>query len=101
MNKILEIKNLEKEYKEFKLGPISMDIPEGYIVGFIGENGSGKSTAIKAILGLIHHDGGSIKIFGKETGEELKEFGDDIEIVLDNIFFKLFIFSRMEGIYSW
>ena len=42
MNDILEIKALEKEYKEFKLGPISINIPKGYIVGFIGENGSGK-----------------------------------------------------------
>ena len=75
MNDILEIKALEKEYKEFKLGPISINIPKGYIVGFIGENGSGKSTTIKAILGLIHYDNGIVKIFGKETAEEIKELG--------------------------
>ena len=85
MNDILEIKALEKEYKEFKLGPISINIPKGYIVGFIGENGSGKSTTIKAILGLIHYDNGIVKIFGKETAEEIKELGDDIGVVLDDI----------------
>ncbi len=85
MNDILEIKALEKEYKEFKLGPISINIPKGYIVGFIGENGSGKSTTIKAILGLIHYDNGIVKIFGKEIAEEIKELGDDIGVVLDDI----------------
>ena len=46
----IEINNLEKKYKNFKLGSIDLNIPSGMIVGLIGENGAGKTTLIKSIL---------------------------------------------------
>ncbi|HAR87191.1 MAG TPA: sodium ABC transporter ATP-binding protein, partial [Clostridium sp.] len=51
-NKIIEIKNLTKEYEDFKLDNISFSLDRGYIMGFIGENGAGKTTLLKCILGL-------------------------------------------------
>ena len=48
-----------------------MEVQPGMITGLIGRNGSGKSTTFKALLGLIHPDGGEIEVFGKKA-EELK-----------------------------
>ncbi|MDB4778210.1 metal ABC transporter ATP-binding protein [bacterium] len=46
---------------------ISLEIPAGNLVGVIGPNGSGKSTLIKAILGFVKSDFGSVKLFGKDV----------------------------------
>ncbi|MBQ9699308.1 MAG: ATP-binding cassette domain-containing protein [Lachnospiraceae bacterium] len=63
----IEIRNLTKNYKEKQaLCGLNMTVPVGAIYGFIGENGSGKSTTEKLICGLIHPTGGSIKIFGRD-----------------------------------
>ena len=75
---MVEINNLTKTYGDFKLD-ISMELPEGRVSGLVGRNGAGKSTAIKAILGLIRPDSGSVKVFGTEaaemTGAEKKNIG--------------------------
>lgn len=78
----IEIKNLTKKFKGFALDNVSISLPTGCIMGLIGENGAGKSTVIKSILGIIHPDGGEINIFGKEPTAEMK---NDIGVVLDEI----------------
>ncbi len=80
MNNKIEIKNLNKNYDDFQLKNINLDIPCGYITGLIGENGAGKTTLIKSILNIINYDSGDIKI----NGEDKKE---NIGVVLDNMFF--------------
>ena len=60
------IENLIKRYPDFSLD-ISMDIPEGRVSGLVGKNGAGKSTTIKAILGLIRPDGGKVRVMGKDV----------------------------------
>lgn len=63
----IEIKNLTKNFGEKQaLKGLNMTVPQGAIYGFIGENGSGKSTTEKIICGLIHPNGGSVKLFGKD-----------------------------------
>ncbi len=62
----IEIKNLTKNFGEKQaLNGLNMTVPKGCIYGFIGENGSGKSTTEKIICGLIHKSGGEIKLFDK------------------------------------
>ena len=63
----VEIKNLSKSFgpKQAVCG-LEMTVPMGAIYGFIGENGSGKSTTEKMICGLIPKDGGSIKLYGRD-----------------------------------
>lgn len=63
----IEIKNLSKSFgpKQAVCG-LDMTVPMGAIYGFIGENGSGKSTTEKMICGLIPKSGGSIKLYGKD-----------------------------------
>ena len=63
----IEIRNLTKNFgAKQALKGLNMTVPAGAIYGFIGENGSGKSTTEKIICGLIHPNGGSIKLYGKD-----------------------------------
>ena len=63
----IEIRNLTKSFGEkIALGGLNMTVPKGSIYGFIGENGSGKSTTEKIICGLIKRGNGSVKVFGKD-----------------------------------
>lgn len=69
--KAIEIKNLSKNFgTKQALSGLNMTVPMGAIYGFIGENGSGKSTTEKLICGLINPSGGSIKLFGKDYTDE-------------------------------
>lgn len=62
---LLECKNVTKKYKQFTLDDVSISLEGGIIYGFIGENGSGKSTTMKALTGLIIPDNGEVYL--KET----------------------------------
>lgn len=82
MNK-LEIKNLTKRYGDFK-AEVSFSVPGGAVVGLIGENGAGKSTVIKSILGIVRPDGGKIFFDGKEIDRLSREERQKIAYVLDD-----------------
>ena len=71
MNSI-EIRNLQKDYKNFSLTIDNLDIPEGYITGFIGPNGSGKTTTIKSLLGMVKTNSGEIKILNANINKDTK-----------------------------
>ena len=71
MDYALKINNVSKKYYDFQLDNISLELPKGCIMGFVGENGAGKSTTIKLILDLIHRDSGSITVLGKDNKKEL------------------------------
>ena len=63
----IEIRNLTKNFGQKQaLAGLEMTVPQGAIYGFIGENGSGKSTTEKIICGLIVPDGGTVKLFGRD-----------------------------------
>ncbi|MBE6060948.1 MAG: ABC transporter ATP-binding protein [Clostridium sulfidigenes] len=86
-NKIIEIKNLTKEYEDFKLDNISFSLDRGYIMGFIGENGAGKTTTIKLIMNLLKRDEGEIQIFGKDNIDNEREIKERIGFVYDECFY--------------
>ncbi|MBQ8446941.1 MAG: ATP-binding cassette domain-containing protein [Clostridia bacterium] len=78
----VEIRNLTKNFGEKQaLSGLNMTVPVGAIYGFIGENGSGKSTTEKIICGLIHASGGEVKLFGRnlEDGDVRAKIGVLIE----------------------
>jgi len=87
MKNAIEIKDLKKNYSNFKLEIKDLKIPEGVIVGLIGENGAGKTTLIKSILNIIKSDCGTIKIFNKNPKKEEQVIKEDIGVVLDDMFF--------------
>ena len=81
MNNV-SVRHLTKKYKDFTLEDVSFDVPAGCVVGFIGENGAGKSTTIKSILGLVNPDGGKIQVFGKDAAALSKKEKNAIGAVL-------------------
>ena len=79
----IEIKGLSKNFKEKQaLKGLDMTVPVGSIYGFIGENGSGKSTTEKLICGLIHKSSGSIKLFGKDHTDP--DVRSDIGVLIES-----------------
>lgn len=75
---LVKLENVQKHYKQFDLN-CSLEVNPGCVTGLIGQNGSGKTTTFKAILGLIQTDGGTIEVFGKNPRtlgkEEKKKLG--------------------------
>ena len=76
----IEIKYLTKNYSGFSLENLDLTLPSGCIMGLMGENGAGKSTTIRMILGLTRPDRGEITVFGQKMDQELKQ---KIGVVLD------------------
>ena len=79
----IHLHQVSKHYPAFTLGPLDLTVPTGSVVGFIGENGAGKSTTIKLILGLIAPDSGEITVFGQSGARDLEHIG----VVLDRCCF--------------
>ena len=78
----IEIRNIAKKYKGFSLGPVSLTLPSGCILGLIGENGAGKTTTIKALLGMNRPDSGEISLLGQPLSADLR---NEIGVVLDEV----------------
>ncbi len=87
----IEIEGLSKKYSEFTLKNINLKVPRGCIVGFVGENGAGKTTVIKSILNLIQKDTGTIRVFGKDHITSEKEIKEKIGVVFDESGFHDFL----------
>lgn len=87
MESALVIKNLTKKYDGFTLDNVNLTLPYGCIMGFIGENGAGKSTTIKLILDLINRDSGEITILGTKPDSSNKDIKEHIGVVLDECTF--------------
>ncbi|QQK79283.1 ABC transporter ATP-binding protein [Salicibibacter cibi] len=87
MSAILEVDKLSKRYadSEFALQDVSFSIPYGSIVGFIGENGAGKSTTMGSILGTLHKDDGSVHLFGEEMDPDKRNMKENIGVVFDDM----------------
>ena len=77
-----QVIGLTKRFGDFTLDRVSFAVPEGCVVGFIGENGAGKSTTIKCLLGLVNPDGGKAEVFGKPAETLSKEEKNRIGAVL-------------------
>jgi transporter len=85
MEATIKVKDLNKKYEGFELKNISFEIPEGSIVGLIGENGAGKTTTIKSILNSINSEG-EIQVLGKDIKQNEKEIKSKLGVVLDDSF---------------
>ncbi len=83
MKSILEVRNLNKSYKNFSLRNISFSLPEGCITGFIGTNGAGKTTTLKTILGLTPKESGDIRFFGMNMDTEERHIKERLGVVFD------------------
>ena len=91
MEYAVRIKNLSKQYPDFSLNNISLDIPKGSIMGLIGENGSGKSTTIKAMLDIVKRDTGEVEILGMDIREREQDIKEEIGAVFSESQFHDFL----------
>ncbi|PGZ70922.1 multidrug ABC transporter ATP-binding protein [Priestia megaterium] len=86
MTNLLEVRNIAKSFGQNEvLKDVSFHVPPGSIVGFIGDNGAGKSTTFKAVLGLISRDSGTVEIFGEDNLNKNATIKEDIGVVFDAI----------------
>ena len=103
----LELKQLEKRYDGFTLGPLDLTLPSGCIMGLIGENGAGKTTTIKLILDMISRDGGTVTLYGRDNRESFPLGKEEIGVVLDEVSFSECLTTKevgkiMRGVYrNW
>lgn len=87
---LVEMKYVKKHYRDFSLD-CSLQLKEGCITGLIGANGAGKSTAFKAILGLIRPEEGEITILGEKGGNLTGKTKEEIGVVLPESTFSRYL----------
>lgn len=102
---VIEIKNLCKDYGDFRLDNVSFSVPEGSVCGFIGQNGAGKTTTIKSILDVINIDEGEIFVFNQNVKNDSAKLREDIGVVFDEMGFHEFMTGKdinimMKNIYK-
>lgn len=84
----IELSHIQKNFTGFSLQDLSLTVPGGSICGLVGENGAGKSTTIRILMGALRPDGGSAKVLGVDTfSPEFLRVKDDIGVVLDEAYF--------------
>lgn len=77
----IEMNDIKKSFKDFTIEKFNLKVEKGFITGFIGPNGSGKTTTIKLIMNLIKPEDGNIKIFGKDVRNNEEEIRERIGFV--------------------
>lgn len=105
MNNSIHLENVTKRYKDFTLNDISLDLPQGCIMGLIGENGAGKSTLLRIITGLASKDSGTAEVLGSQNIARDRRLKEHIGVVLDKCAFSGelnsdYVNKIMSGIYK-
>lgn len=91
--KVLELKNIFKDFGKFKLGPLNFSVEKGKIHILVGPNGSGKTTTLKIISGMIKEDGGEIYFNGQKIDKD-ENFKKRIGFIPD----ESFVYPYLSGI---
>lgn len=106
MENILELQHISKAFSksDFRLDDVSFSLPYGAILGFVGENGSGKTTTIGCILNTITADSGTVKLFGKNMNDADTDMREKIGVVYDGDNFPVYwtagqLSNVMQGLY--
>lgn len=83
----IEVQGLTKTYNTFKLDHASMILPKGYIMGFIGENGAGKTTFLRTMLKLTNREEGTIHLLGKDMDTDEIDIKQEISFMSGDAIF--------------
>lgn len=94
---VLEFNNVRKSYSDFLIDDINFELPEGCVLGLVGENGAGKTTMMKLILSSIKMDGGAIRVFGRDNIRDSSDLKQDIGVVFAENSFPEMLTSRQIG----
>jgi ABC-2 type transport system ATP-binding protein len=81
----VEFSDVTKRYRHFTLDQISLRLPTGCIMGFVGANGAGKSTTLRILMGLVHQDAGSVKVLGHAMPADQAAAKRDIGFVSEDM----------------
>ncbi|MCI8987548.1 MAG: ABC transporter ATP-binding protein [Lachnospiraceae bacterium] len=84
---LLEVRNLSKEYKTFLLDNISFTLARGYIMGYVGQNGAGKSTTLNLITNICKSSSGEIYVDGITCEEDESRYKESIGYIGDEFYF--------------
>ena len=79
----IEIQGLTKRYGDFTLDGLSLALPQGCILGLVGENGAGKTTTMRLLLGMTKPDGGTASVLGTDVSADLTAIKEELGVVLD------------------
>lgn len=103
-NSIL-VRDLTKRFPDFTLDRVSFQVPRGRVVGFIGENGAGKSTTINLVLNELKKDGGTVELLGRDPADPAARA--EVGVVFDacnfpEVFTPLDVEKVLSGVYpAW
>lgn len=84
---LIEINGLCKNFEAFQVKDVSFTLEQGFIMGFIGRNGAGKSTTLKTMLNLMKNDGGDIKLCGLSMPQDEVEIKNQVGYVFGGVDF--------------
>lgn len=90
MDNAIEVKDLNFNHKNLKLSNVNFEVRKGYVTGFIGANGAGKTTIIRIIMGLLKEQSGDLKILG----EYLSENPVDIKNKIGFVYSELYMYEK-------
>ena len=79
----VELTDLTKHYRDFTLDRVSLTLPEGCVMGLVGENGAGKTTVIKLLLGMLKRDSGAVRVLGRDMDTDGRAVKEELGVVLD------------------
>lgn len=82
----IELNAVNYQHKEFKLNDISFEVPQGFVTGFIGANGVGKTTLIRLIMDLIEPEQGEILVFNKQMKDNAEEIKNRIGFIYSELY---------------
>ena len=94
----IELHHVGKSFGDFAIQDLTLSLPRGTICGLVGENGAGKSTTIRLLMGALRADGGAISVLGTDPASPaFRETKEDIGVVLDDTFFPGCLDARLVG----
>ena len=79
----LELRHVNKRYGDFAIQDLNLALPQGCVLGLVGENGAGKTTTIRMLLGMIPPDSGEMEVLGAPVGRDFAQVRAEIGVVLD------------------
>lgn len=84
----IELSHINKSFGDFAIRDLNLAVPSGTICGLVGENGAGKSTTIRLLMGALRPDSGAASVLGVDVSSpEFREVKEDVGAVLDEAYF--------------
>ena len=84
----IELSHINKSFGDFAIRDLNLTVPSGTICGLVGENGAGKSTTIRLLMGVLRPDSGTASVLGADVSSpEFRDVKEDVGVVLDEAYF--------------